>query len=334
MSGVKSIIKKVLGETGLVLGWTAARAGGAAPPACFQSAEEADRAVFDATCVHNLAVYLPRLKDRTVGIVAKACDARSIVQLIQERAAERGRIKVIGVKGCGGTVDVRGIWRRFGYGAEIKRNTDSLIINGFEADRAEFLNSKCLDCRDAEPVIYDELFDAGGRIVADGGASTVELPGAQPASESTGKTVRVSAGRERETLRAEFTKMTPQERRTFWREQYSRCIRCYACREACPMCFCRDVCIMQTTDPHWTGGSADAHDAEMMQMIRVSHLAGRCTGCGECERACPAGIPLMLLMEEQNRAVEELFGYQAGADPEARPPLLTFSIEGESWSEE
>ena len=67
----------------------------------------------------------------------------------------------------------------------------------------------------------------------------------------------------------------------------------------------------------------------MMQLIRVNHLAGRCTGCGECERACPVGIPLMLLMEEQNRAIEEMFGYRAGTDPEAKPPLLTFDIKGD-----
>lgn len=91
---------------------------------------------------------------------------------------------------------------------------------------------------------------------------------------------------------------------------------------------------MQTTDPHWTGGGIDAAGAEMMQLIRVNHLAGRCTACGECERACPVGIPLMLLMEEQNRAIEEMFDYRAGVDPEAKPPLLTFDIKGDSWEKE
>lgn len=100
------------------------------------------------------------------------------------------------------------------------------------------------------------------------------------------------------------------------------------------MCYCRDVCIIQTQDPHWVGGDVNTGEAEMMQLIRVNHLAGRCTGCGECERACPVGIPLMLLMQEQNRAVEELFGYRAGTDPEAKPPLLTFNINGDDWGSE
>ena len=118
---------------------------------------------------------------------------------------------------------------------------------------------------------------------------------------------------------------------SFWREQFSRCIRCYACREVCPMCFCRDVCIMQTQIPRWAGGAVDAKQSEMIQLIRVNHLAGRCTGCGECERACPVGIPLMLLLDEQNHAIEEMFAYGAGASLKARPPLLVFDVNKDIW---
>src|SRR5665811_2302308 len=102
-----------------VLGWTATGAGGVAAPQRFQTADEAVAAIFDSTCVHNLAVHLPRLKDRAVGIVAKACDARSIVELMVEREVDRERVKVIAVS-CPEMLDVKAIWRRHGYGAEIE----------------------------------------------------------------------------------------------------------------------------------------------------------------------------------------------------------------------
>ncbi|MHB8160225.1 MAG: 4Fe-4S dicluster domain-containing protein [Thermoleophilia bacterium] len=337
MSDIISIIQRVLDDVDLVLGWTATGAGGVAAPARFRTAAEAERAVFNATCVHNLAVHLPRLKDRTVGIVAKGCDSRSVAQLIQEREIDRDRVKVIGVHGLGGMIDIRKIWRLHGYGVPVDARVDSLFINGKEVDRKKYLKQKCLGCRDTVPVIYDELFEAQGpAITGIAAAATVEsaLSGTGLGRSLTAAEVLSAAGEaESRPLSELFARMNPVERRLFWREQYSRCIRCYACREACPMCFCRDVCIMQTTDPHWTGAGVDAGEAEMMQLIRVNHLAGRCTGCGECERACPVGIPLMLLMNEQNQAIEELFGHRAGTDLEARPPLLTFDIKGDGRSE-
>lgn len=309
MSDLVPTIQKVLADgADLVLGWTKSSTAGVAVPSRFYTTGDAESAVFDSTCVHNLAVHLPRLKDKTVGIVAKGCDVRSIVELIAECEVERDRVKVIAVP-CPGIIDVKKVWRCFGYGKKCEDAGGQVAMEGKTAAREEILLSKCRGCQDIRPVIYDE---AVGNL--DG------LSAPAPPPELAGLTQR-------------FAAMTPAERREFWRQQFSRCIRCYACREACPMCFCRDVCTMQTREPHWAGGETDAVQSQMIQHIRVDHLAGRCTGCGECERACPVGIPLMLLMEEQNRAVKEMFGYQAGSDPAARPPLLVFDAKKDSWGE-
>jgi L-lactate utilization protein LutB len=106
-----------------------------------------------------------------------------------------------------------------------------------------------------------------------------------------------------------------------------RCIRCYACRNACPMCVCRDHCIADTRDPHWLSQETDVQQKWMFQLIHAMHLAGRCTECGECERACPMNIPILSLRQKLNREIKELFDYEAGVDPEGVPPLLTFKVE-------
>ena len=62
----------------------------------------------------------------------------------------------------------------------------------------------------------------------------------------------------------------------------------------------------------------------MFHLIHALHLAGRCTECGECERACPMGIPLGLLKKKINKEMLDLFGYTAGIDPADKPPLFTF----------
>ena len=60
----------------------------------------------------------------------------------------------------------------------------------------------------------------------------------------------------------------------------------------------------------------------MFQVIRNIHVAGRCTDCGECERACPVNIPLRSLTKEMCNIVNDLYRFRAGMDKETAP-LMT-----------
>jgi formate dehydrogenase subunit beta len=122
---------------------------------------------------------------------------------------------------------------------------------------------------------------------------------------------------------AEMDNWTPQERLEFWLQEFDRCIRCYACRQACPGCYCFE-CVSEQVDPHWTSIAMEVPEKYFFHLMRAFHLAGRCVACDACEAACPMDIPLSKLNRKLAKEVEALFGYRTGDDPETAPPLATF----------
>ncbi|HUK14620.1 MAG TPA: hypothetical protein VLW17_15080 [Thermoanaerobaculaceae bacterium] len=120
--------------------------------------------------------------------------------------------------------------------------------------------------------------------------------------------------------------MSAAERWEFWQEAFSRCVRCNACRQACPMCFC-ERCVADKTQPAWIESSPHGRGNLAWHLTRAIHQAGRCVACGECQRACPADIPLGLLNKKLAHVVAERFGYRAGDDPAVPAPVGAFRLD-------
>jgi len=118
----------------------------------------------------------------------------------------------------------------------------------------------------------------------------------------------------------------PAERIAYWMRELSRCVKCYACRQVCPMCYC-ERCIVDKNRPTVIDTSATLKGNFAWQITRAFHLAGRCVGCDQCTAACPAGIDLGLLNLSLARAAEEHFGYRPGMDPDAEPIVGAYSIQ-------
>jgi ferredoxin len=120
-----------------------------------------------------------------------------------------------------------------------------------------------------------------------------------------------------------FLRKTPAERMAYWQAELSRCTKCYACRQVCPMCYCRQ-CIVDKNRPVAINTSATLKGNFAWQITRAFHLAGRCVGCDECSRVCPAGIDLRLLNLSLAKTAEESFGFRAGMDAAAEPVIGSF----------
>jgi formate dehydrogenase subunit beta len=126
-------------------------------------------------------------------------------------------------------------------------------------------------------------------------------------------------------LADELRQKSVAERLEFWRRHFDRCIKCYACRNACPQCFCPECALEQNL---WVDKGKVPADYPTFHLIRAMHTVASCVGCRECEMACPAHIPLTTLYALIRQDVKDMFGYEPGVSLEDQPPLvLTMEVE-------
>lgn len=103
-----------------------------------------------------------------------------------------------------------------------------------------------------------------------------------------------------------------------WITEFAKCIKCYGCRNICPMCFCKE-CSLESEDVVTKGEIPP--DLPMFHLVRALHMIGRCVDCGLCEEACPASIPLRALYKKVNDIVETRFQFRSGIDQTEQSPL-------------
>ena len=284
------------GAVEMVIGFRAGTVPMMNEPHFAKTPADVQKLVWDSHCGINLANYLTDRKEK-IGVVAKGCDSRNIVTHIIENKIKREQLVIIGVP-CKGMVDKRKIAMKCpGEITEAIETETGLTAkgNGFSQDfeKKDVLQHNCSLCIHRNPVIHDEVVAA---------------------------TVAEQQGVDRYADVRSLEAMTPEQRWKYFDDLLAPCIRCYACRNACPLCYC-PTCFVDEARPQWVGKSLDASDVRTFHFLRAYHCAGRCTDCGACERACPVGINMRTFTKKLEKDCLDLFGWEAGLNPEVRPPL-------------
>jgi ferredoxin len=109
------------------------------------------------------------------------------------------------------------------------------------------------------------------------------------------------------------------KRMEMWAAQLKRCIKCYGCRNSCPICVCVP-CKLE--DDVWVERGVIPAEMISFQIIRAFHLSDTCVACGACQEACPVGIPLMTLQLSMREALKKDYNYEAGLDANRKSPVL------------
>lgn len=121
-------------------------------------------------------------------------------------------------------------------------------------------------------------------------------------------------------------KMSLQEKFDYWAKALETCFKCYACRQACPLCYCTR-CAVECNAPQWIPVQASASGNYEWHMTRAMHLTGRCVSCGECGRACPLDIPCHLLTMHMAEESKKMFGIDSGLSMKMDSVLSTWKAD-------
>ena len=297
------------GTVSCVLGWKKGEFDYDVTPVLFKNADELkENFVWNDFCGANFSKYLVTKAEKATGkvlVFLKPCDTYSFNQLLTEHRFNREKVYAVGIP-CEGMADIAKIKAICGDGIVSIDCGEKISVTTLyndepiAIDAKDVLAERCVNCKSKKHVAYDELLGEEGEVIA---------------SDRFDEVAKLEA-------------MTPDERFAFWQGELSRCIRCNACRDACPACTC-EKCVFDNPKSGVENKSpANSFEEKMFHIIRAFHVAGRCTDCGECSRVCPQNIPLHLLNRKFIKDINCFYGeYQAGAEVGSRAPLVDYTTE-------
>ena len=309
-----------------------------------------------------LKEYLDGAFNQKTVVVAKPCDAKAIIELAKRNQINLDNLTVIGLNCTGTLppAKAKALFRDAFevdpadvVGEDIEDN--ELIISlkdgsekkkdlaGLE-EKGQGRRDNCRRCETNIPVMADiacgkwgttdknstfieVCSEKGAQFVEDAieaGYIKVEQPTADAvtAREKKDQAAVELAQRWQEKDFATLEEMSSDEKFNYWSEQFSHCIKCYGCRDACPICYCQD-CFLEADRGFVPPGEVPPN--MLFPMVRITHVMDSCVNCGQCQDACPMEIPISRLIFLLSKKIGATFNYEPGMDASQMPPLRTIT---------
>ncbi len=285
--------------------------------------------------------------NRKIAAVLRPCEIRALVELVKLKQARLDDLIVI-------SMDCLGAYSNKDWTLISASGPDNFTRTFYEKQLSGRLSeegepeitSACRACEypvsDQADITFDFLgteitrefhitgkSDAGEALIRDLGFETSELPKDRGARIAD-LTARRLAFRDDMFARTREA-VAPLDKLSVY---FERCVNCYNCRVACPVCYCRE-CVFNTDvfdhDPfqymekaHRSGSLRLPSDTLFFHITRMAHMSLSCVGCGQCSNACPNDIPVMEVFRLAASAAQDGFGYIPGIKKDDAPPLSEF----------
>jgi len=318
-NNMRDLARNLLSEkqVDVIIGYTTGTVPLSSSPIMITKEEDVDKLTWNNLCYVNLAKYLvpkiPQLVDPEggnlkIGIVSKGCVGRALIHLAVEKQINLDNIKIIGIP-CNGIINRKKIEKEIGEREilEVSASGNDIVVKGKDFEEKfpfdDYINELCKVCKVKSPPTKAALSEA-----------------------CIGECQEVTSVEDDFADISDFESKTAEEKWDYIKNLLEPCTRCYACREACPMCYC-SLCFVDQNKPIWFGKTTDLSDIIIFHLIRAMHLAGRCVACGACSSVCPMGIDLNIITRKLEKIVKERYDFTSGIDNETLPPMMAFNME-------
>lgn len=279
---------------------------------------------------------------KKIGVVLRPCELRAVVELVKLKQISLQNLVLIGID-CFGTYSIND------YSKLVKENkspTQRALDLIKEGKEDSLLREACQVCEYPFPMVADIIIGLFGMDLDKG----ILIEAATEEGERILEALELKEGNDSERRQTAIQKLVSE--RTTKRDElfertskevngtenllsaFARCVNCHNCRDACPICYCRE-CLFDSPTFEWEADKyldwASRKDALRMptdtllfHLTRLNHMAASCVGCGLCQEACPNEVPVFSIFRMVGDKVQKVFDYVAGRSLEEELPLATF----------